>query len=319
MLLYIDILKEVNWTYFCSTKMYFFTKQHTNMILVSGATGQLGKATIENLIEKGIEPSSISALVRDAAKAEDLKAKGVIVKVGDYDNYESLVTAMKGEEKLLLVSGTDIPNRLVQHKQVIDAAKEAGVKHVVYTSFARKNNTESNPLGIVAAAHIETDKYLKASGLDYTIMLNGLYADVLPMFIGQNVAETGVFYPAGEGKTSFTLRADMAEAAATILSTDGHANKEYIIAGSKKYSFQEVADLLSEMLGKPVAYISPDVETYKATLAQVGVPDMYIGMNIAFGEAIKQGEFETEMSDLEVILGRPAADLKGYLKAVYGA
>jgi NAD(P)H dehydrogenase (quinone) len=288
------------------------------MILVTGATGQLGKATIENLIAKGIEPNSISALVRDAAKAEDLKAKGVTVKVGDYDNYDSLVAAMKGEEKLLLVSGTDIQNRLAQHKGVIDAAKEAGIKHIVYTSFARKNNTESNPLGIVATAHIETDNYLKASGLDYTIMLNGLYADVLPMFTGQNVTETGIFFPAGEGKTSFTLRADMAQAAATILSTDGHANREYVIAGTKKYSFQEVADLFSEILGKPVAYISPDLETYKAALAQAGVPDMYIGMNVAFGEAIKQGEFESEMSDLEPLLGKPAADLKDFLKVVYG-
>lgn len=289
------------------------------MILVTGATGQLGKATIESLIEKGIEPSSISALVRDAAKAEDLKAKGVTVKVGDYDNYESLVAAIQGEEKLLLVSGTDIPNRLTQHKRVIDVAKEAGINHVVYTSFARKNNTESNPLGIVATAHIETDNYLKASGLDYTIMLNGLYADVLPMFIGQNVAETGIFYPAAEGKTSFTLRADMAEAAATILSTDGHINKEYVIAGSKKYSFQEVADLLSEILDKPVAYTSPDLEIYKATLAQAGVPDMYIGINVAFGEAIKQGEFDTDESDLETLLGRPATDLQDFLKAVYEA
>lgn len=288
------------------------------MILVTGASGHLGKATIEQLIAKGVAPGSISALVRDAAKAEDLKAKGVVVKVGDYDDYKSLVAAMQGEEKLLLVSGNDVFNRLPQHKRAIDAAKEADIKHIVYTGFYRKNNTETNPLGALATTHIETENYIKASGLDYTIMLNGLYADVLPMFIGPNVAETGVFYPAGEGKTALTLRADMAEVAAVILSTDGHLNKEYVIAGSKKYSFRELADLLSEIVGKPVAYISPDLETYKAALAQAGVPDVYIGINVAFGEALKQGEFESETSDLEVLLGRPAADLKGFLKAVYG-
>lgn len=156
------------------------------MILVTGATGHFGGATIEYLLKKDVAPEEISVLVRNASKATTLKEKGISVKIGDYNDYPSLLDAMKGVDKLLLVSGTDIANRLDQHKRAIDAAKEAGVKQVIYTSFARKNETASNPLGPVGASHIATDRYLKASGLPYTIMLNGLYADVLPMFLGEN-------------------------------------------------------------------------------------------------------------------------------------
>ncbi|PHN05416.1 SDR family oxidoreductase [Flavilitoribacter nigricans] len=288
------------------------------MILVTGATGNFGSAAIDHLLDKGVAPETISALVRDTAKAESLKEKGIHIKVGNYDDPASLVAAMEGMEKLLLVSGSDVGNRLDQHKRAIDAAKAAGVKHVVYTSFTRKNETDSNPLGILGASHIETDRYLQASGLNYTIMLNSLYADVLPMFLGEQVLENGVFYPAGDGQVAFVTRDDMAEAAAAVLTTAGHENKAYKIVHTENYTFQDVADYLSEITGKTVPYLKPDIEVYREALTNAGVPAEYIGMFVAFGEAIQQGEFASNGSDLESLLGRKPTDLKTYLQTVYG-
>lgn len=287
------------------------------MILITGATGNFGKATIDFLLKKQVPANNISALVRDIAKADDLKAKGINLKVGNYDDYVTLLSAFKGIDKLLFISGSDIPNRLKQHQNVVKAAKEVSVKHIIYTSFVRKNETEDSPLGLLAKAHIETDKLIKTSGIPYTIMLNSLYADVLPMFLGEKVLETGIFLPAGEGKVSFAVRADMAEAAANILTDSGHNNKEYIIANTHNYSFHDVAAILSEIADKQVAYTDPTVEVFTDTLTKAGVPKEYVGMSASFSEAIKQGEFETSYTDLEKLLGRKPISLKEFLRSVY--
>src|ERR1039457_6989782 len=189
------------------------------MILITGATGQFGRATIDFLLKKKIPAKNIAAMVRDSSKAEDLKNKGIILKVGDYDNYLGLVSVFKGIDKLLLISANDMVKRAKQQANAVNAAKEAGVKHLIFTSFERKNETETSPISMLATAYIETEKLIKGSGLTYTIMRNTLYADVLPMFMGEKVFETGIFLPAGAGRASFTLRLDMAEAAANILTS----------------------------------------------------------------------------------------------------
>ncbi len=186
------------------------------MILVTGATGNLGKSTIDYLLTKGFSSTNIVALVRDEEKAADLKAKGIALRTGDYDNYDQLVTAFRGVEKLLLVSGSDIANRTKQQANAVNAAKEAGVNHILYTSFERKNETETSPISFVAASHISTENLIKQSGMAYTIFRNNLYMDVLPWFFGENVIETGIFLPAGETQAALTLRDDMAEAAANM-------------------------------------------------------------------------------------------------------
>ncbi|WP_278035741.1 NmrA family NAD(P)-binding protein [Flavobacterium nitratireducens] len=163
-------------------------------ILVTGATGNFGKATIDFLLNKGIAPANISALVRNESKAVDLAAKGIQLRIGDYDNYESLVAAFQGIEKLVLVSGTDLANRSSQQLNAVKAAKEAGVKHILYTSFERKNETETSPIAFLAQSHIDTDNAIKASGINYTIFRNNLYLDVVPMFLGEKVLEQGIFF-----------------------------------------------------------------------------------------------------------------------------
>lgn len=286
-------------------------------ILVTGATGNFGKTTIDFLLKKGIEAKNISALVRDEAKAVELAEKGIQIKVGDYDNYESLVSAFQGIEKLLLVSGTDLVNRSTQQLNAVKAAKEAGVKHIVYTSFERKNETETSPISFLAQSHIDTDNAIKSSGLSYTIMRNNLYLDVLPMFLGEKVLETGIYFPAGEGQAAYVSRNDLAEAAANILSTDGHENKEYATNNIENYSMNEIAATLSLITNKEVFYLNPNTEDYQAALTQAGVPAEYIGMFVGFGEAIKQGEFQSENSDLEKLLDRKPVSLTEFLKQAY--
>lgn len=194
-------------------------------ILVTGGIGQFGAATINFLLKK-MPADNLVALVRDENKATEIKAKGVEVRLGNYDDYLSLVTAMKGIEKVLLISGNDIANRQKQHENVINASKEAGVKHLVYTSFIRKNETKTSPLGMVAKSHLETENFLINSGLPFTIMLNNLYADILPMFFGPQVLEAGIFLPTEDGIAAYATRSDMAEAAANILAGFGHENKK---------------------------------------------------------------------------------------------
>jgi len=287
------------------------------MIVITGATGHFGKATINHLLKKGVAANSITALVRDEAKAADLKAKNINIKTGDYDNYQSLVEAFTNADKLLLVSGNDLEKRAAQQLNAVKAAKEAGVQFIVYTSFERKNETDTSPIAVLAKSHIDTEAAIKATGIPYTILRNNLYADVLPMFMGEQVLDKGIFFPAGEGKVAFVTRDEMAEAAANILSSDGHANTEYIISNNENYSFAEVAKLLSELTGKEVSYTSPDVAVYSDALLAANVPVPYVQLFDGFAEAIKQGEFYSERSDLEFLLGRKPAPLTAYLRSTY--
>lgn len=285
-------------------------------ILVTGATGNFGKLTIDFLLEKGIAPTNITALVRDESKAVDLTAKGINLKIGDYDNYDSLLNAFKGIDKLLLVSGTDIANRSAQQLNAVKAAKEAGVKHILYTSFERKNETETSPIAFLAQSHIDTDNAIKASGMQYTIFRNNLYLDVLPMFLGEKVLESGIYFPAGEGKAAYVSRNDLAEAAAIVLSSEGNENKEYAMNNIENYSMDDVAKTLSTITNKEVPYLNPISEEYAETLKSAGVPVEYIGMFVGFAAAIQQEEFNTESSDLERLLGRKPVSLSEFLKQV---
>lgn len=289
------------------------------MILVTGASGNYGKATIDFLLKKGISPNGISGLVRNEDNVQDLKAKGINLRIGDYDNYDELVEAFKGVEKLLLISGSDVMKRAQQHENVVNAAKAAGVKHILYTSFERKNDTETSPIYFLAKSHINTEELIKKSGLTYTIFKNNLYLDVLPMFFGEKVLATGIFLPAGDAKSAYALRNDMSEATANVLAGTGHDNKVYSLNNTENVSLQELAQDLTEIVGKEISYVSPSQDVYVETLTKAGVPAQYIGMFSGFAEAIKQGEFSTNKTDLENLLGRKPTTAKAFLKAVYGS
>lgn len=286
-------------------------------ILVTGATGHYGAATINFLLEQGVPATHISALVRDEAKAADLAAKGISLKVGDYKDEASLVAAFQGVDKLLLVSGNELEGRDQMQANAVNAAKTAGVRHIVYTSFERKNETASSPIHFVAGSHLSTERHIQASGIAYTILRNNLYIDMLPIFMGEQVLERGVFFPAGEGATAFASRNDMAEATALILAGEGHEHKVYSFSNTEAVSFGEIANMLSSISGKAVPYISPDAGVYKDALTQAGVPAEYIGIFAGFAEGMKQGEFDQTSTDLAHLLGRKPQSVKEFLSGVY--
>ena len=169
-----------------------------SQLLITGATGQLGSQIVSELTAK-YPIAQLSVLARSSEKGLPFTEKGITVKIGNYQDPSSLVEAMQGIDSVLLISSSDFNDRIGQHKNVIDAAKAAGVQHIFYTGVAIKD-IETSPLKPLLGDHFETEEYIKQSGLTYTFLRNSLYADVVPMFIGANVLETGVFSLLGKGK-----------------------------------------------------------------------------------------------------------------------
>jgi NAD(P)H dehydrogenase (quinone) len=288
------------------------------MILVTGATGNLGKATIDSLLKRDVSPNDITALVRDETKSAELRSKGIQIEFGDYQDFESLKAAFQGVDKLLLVSSSsDIANRYDQHKNVINAAKEAGVGQVIYTSFDMKYLKQS-VMGEEVLYHAYTADYLKRSAIPYTLMNNTMYADMIPFLIGKDILNNGVSIPAGNGKTPFLPISEMAEANAVVLTTPGHENKEYVIAAETAFSFTEITDLLSDITGKILTYHQPDVRSYIAQLIQTGASEDDAAYIARFCGAIADGEFHTKKSDVKQLLGRSPVSLKDFLTTIYG-
>ncbi|ANF52241.1 hypothetical protein A0O34_17705 [Chryseobacterium glaciei] len=285
------------------------------MILVTGASGNLGGAVIENLLNK-ISANQIAGLFRNQEKAKAMEAKGINVRIGEYGDKVRLLKAFQGIEKLLLVSSSgDDP--LTEHTNVIDAAKEAGVKHIYYTSGALNREVIHSQLGSLVDSYINTENYILESGLTYTIFQNGLYSETIPFFVGENVLETGIFLPAGEGKASFATRTDMAEAIANVIASDGHDNKTYLTSALSSYSFNDIAGMLSELSEKSILYTNPEPDDYEVQLRESGVDEGSIWYLSLLAAIIKNGEYEIFSSDLEQLLGRKPKDLNQYLKETY--
>ena len=282
------------------------------MILITGASGNLGNTVIENLL-KQVTASKIAGLFRNEDKAKSLSAQGVNVRIGDYSNKESHAKAFQGVEKLLLISSSG-DDAQTDHKNVIDAAKEAGVEHIYYTSGALNRNVADSKLGPLVASYITTENYIIESGITYTIFQNGLYSETIPFFVGEEVLETGIYLPAGNGKASFATRTDMAEANANVLASDGHGNKTYVTSALPSYSFNEIAELFSEIAGKTISYTNPTPADYETQLKASGIDESSIWYANLLAAIIKNGEYEIFSSDLEKLLGRKPTDLKTYIK-----
>lgn len=283
------------------------------MILVTCATGHLGKATIDFLVKK-VPAGSVAALVRDLAKAEPLKAQGVTLKTGDYSDPVSLASAFKGVETLLLISSGSMDNRVQQHINAINAAKENGVKHIIYTSVLRSNDKTKFTAGI---DHYQTEEYLKQSGVPYTLFRNTYYVEVLPMLLGDALTSGNWYYAAGQAKANFASRADMAEALANVLADPGkHQHKTYEITAAKAYSFSEIAGVLSGIAGKPVTYIPISLEDMKDGMRKAGVPELYIPLMAGIADSLGSEEFDFVDPTLEQLLGRKPADVKETLEKI---
>lgn len=287
-------------------------------ILITGATGPLGGGVVGFLAAK-VNPNQLAVLVRDPAKAKAWAAQGIEVRQGDYGDLGSLERAFRGIEKLYFVSGNDVEHRTAQQANVVAAAKTAGVSLVIYTSFQRKNETANSPLAFLSEAHLETERLLEASGLNYTFLRHNLYFDVLPMFLGPQVLEQKtIFLPAGAGKGAYVLRLDLAEVGAHLLTSPGHEKKTYNLSNVRSWSFTDLAKALSKLSGKPITYVSPDPKTFQETLAQAGVPQMQILMATNFAQALLEQEFDSPTGETAGFLGRAPVGLEEYLKSAYG-
>jgi NAD(P)H dehydrogenase (quinone) len=246
------------------------------MILITGASGHLGQLISTGLTQK-VGSASHAVLVRTTEKGAAYAAEGITVRLGDYHQPDHLVTALQGVTTLVLISSSDFNNRLQQHQNVIDAAVTAGVQHVLYTGISL-HGIEDSPLRGFVADHFQTEAYIKASGIPYTFLQHSLYAEVVPLFIGEQVLSTGLFFPAGDGRVPFATRADLAEAIVNVLTTTGHANQVYPLTNSTTYTFADVAAYLQELSGREVAYVSPSPEAFVSTLQSYGVPEPIIQM-----------------------------------------
>lgn len=290
--------------------------------LITGATGGLGSTVAAFLKEKkGTE--NVAVLVRDgnSDKAKQYREQGFEVRVADYEEQETLVNAFTGISVLYFVSGNDIEARKGQHRNVVSAAKEAGIKHILYTSTVRKDESQAAPLYPVVNGHAQTEERIKESGIAYTLLRHNLYGEVIPLFAGdktQLLQSKTIYLPTGDGKTAFVPRKDFAEAEATILiNPQPHENKAYEFNGSEAVTFAQVAEILSGITGEHIAYVSPDIREFKNALTASGLPAGIVGMLSMFSHGIANGEFDRLTDDLEHILGRKTQPIADYLKEVY--
>tara|TARA_A100001391_G_C5053390_1_gene274063 strand:+ start:400 stop:1269 length:870 start_codon:yes stop_codon:yes gene_type:complete len=277
--------------------------------LVTGATGVMGKSTIKHLLKKGVPASQVIGLARNKEKLKDLAAKGVEIRECDYFDYDSLLRAFEGVEKIMLTSAIAFTDRSTQHYNVITAARQMGVKHVVYMSIMRKEGS-GRIMSEVTESDLFTEQVLKSSGLDYTILYHPPFADLLSAYYGPNPYENGINVPANNGKMAPATRDELAEAHAEILSTPGHENKTYSLGGSHSISFADMAKILSEIKGQAVSFSTISAEAYIDGMVAQGVARHMAEFITGWVLAIEGGEFEYQSGDLERLLGRKTKTFK---------
>ena len=268
---------------------------------VTGATGQLGRLVVEKLKQK-VAADSVVALVRNPEKAADL---GVETRPFDYTQPETLVTSLKGIDKLLLISGNEIGQRLPQHKAVIEAAKQAGVKQITYTSIL---HADSSPLGL-AGEHLGTEVAIKESGLTYTILRNGWYTENYTGSAKGAVGAGAFIGNAGDGKIASAARVDYAEAAAVVLAGEGHENKTYELAGDEAYTLTELAAEISRQTGKIVPYNNLTEAEYAGILKSFGLPDGLAEMLADSDTGASKGGLFDDTKQISALIGRPTTPL----------
>jgi NAD(P)H dehydrogenase (quinone) len=279
-------------------------------ILVTGATGMLGRKVIKHLLKR-ISANQIVALVRDAEKGIDLSEKGVEVRVADYFNYDALLKAFEGVEKVLLIGSHSFTDRFTQHYNIITAARQAGVKHVVYNSIMRKNRLFPD----ISDSDIFSEQTLKASGLTYTILRQTPFAEVLHFYYGFTPYEKGFRLTKGNGKMAPVTRDDLAEAEAVVLMTEGHENKSYDLTGSEAISFADIAKILEDVKGLPVPYEVISDEEYKEMRIGEGIPPFMSEFAFNWVDFINSGEYDGSPEVIEQLLGRKTMTLRAYLES----
>jgi NAD(P)H dehydrogenase (quinone) len=289
-------------------------------IVVTGASGNYGRAFTDALIAKG-RAQDLILITRTPAKLTDRVAQGCEVRYGDFDKPETLAAAVTGADKMLLISGTRVGARVVQHKAAIDAAAKAGVKRIAYTSFIGIDDP-ANPAE-VRHDHIETERLIRASGMAWTMLRDAHYADAMILMAGPGVMQSGQWISnAGSGLEAMVWRDDCVAAAVAVMTSDGHEGQTYNITGPELQTFEEVTVILSEVTGKSISYVSVDDDQQYAMFDAMGIPrrpvdDQTVGGlpwnsddMVTFGQAIREGFLEVCTKDVERLTGRPARSVR---------
>ena len=289
-------------------------------IVITGASGNYGRGVTDRLIAKGRAQDFI-LITRKPEKLADRAAQGCTVRYGDFDKPETLVAAVQGADRMLLISGTRVGARVVQHKAAIDAAAAAGVGHIIYTSFIGIDDP-ANPAE-VRHDHIETEALMKASGCAWTSLRDAHYADAMILMAGPGVMQSGKWFSnAGQGREAMVWRDDCIESAVAVLTGEGHENQTYNITGPELQTFAEVTAMMAEITGKPLEYVSLDDEGQYAMFDAMGIPrrpvdDLEVAGipwnsddMVTFGQAIREGFLELCTDDVERLTGRKARSVR---------
>jgi NAD(P)H dehydrogenase (quinone) len=280
-------------------------------IVVTGATGHLGRRVVEHLLADGVPADQVVATGRRTERLADLAERGVRVAVADFAQPGTLTAAFEGAEVVLLVSGSEVGQRVEQHRAAIEAAKGAGVRRVVYTSAPQADTTAL----VLAPEHKATEEILRASGVTFTILRNGWYTE---NYLGdvQQARETGVISGAyGDGRVASAARDDFAAAAAVVLRTEGHDDVVYELSGDEAWGFDDLAAAASEVLGREVTYRPVSSEQRRADLAAAGLDEGTVEFVVALEENTRDGLLAATSGDLSRLTGRPTTPLVEALRA----
>jgi NAD(P)H dehydrogenase (quinone) len=281
-------------------------------IIITGATGQLGRMIIADLLAAGVPADEITAVARSKEKAADLVARGVRLHVADYDRPETFAGAFRPEDRVLLISGTDVGRRAAQHAAVIDAAKAAGVAQLAYLGVFGGPKADF----LLAGDHRETERMILDSGLPYTFLRNNWYSE---MYVGDlpGTVERGAIVtnaPAGS-RIATAPRTDDAAAAAVVMNEDGHLNKAYELGGDTAWSFEEFAEEVSRQTGTKVVHTSVTAAERQAILTGAGVPAAFAEILVDVDDAIGRGALASTPGDLSRLIGRPTTPIADSIAA----
>jgi NAD(P)H dehydrogenase (quinone) len=282
------------------------------MIALTGANGQLGRLVIEYLNKAGA--SGIRALVRSPERAQDLGSPTVSVVHADYDKPDTLAAALSGVNKLLLISGSEIGQRARQHKAVIDAAKDAGVSFIAYTSIL---NADTSPM-ILAKEHRETEAELKASGIAHALLRNGWYLENYAGTVAAALEHGAVVGSAGSGKIAAASRSDYAQAAAAVLAGDDTSTRTFELAGSKAFTLTDMAGEISAQTGRDIPFNNLPADVYAGILVQAGLPQAFADILADSDTAAAGGALYSESTDLEDLIGHPSETLTQFVQTQVG-
>jgi NAD(P)H dehydrogenase (quinone) len=293
-------------------------------IAITGASGHFGREATRLLIEGGASPDRLILVTRSPEKLAARAAEGAEVRQGDFDDQDGLAQALAGAERMLMISGTRVGFREPQHRAAIEAAKQAGVRHIVYTSFV--GAVESNP-SLAVKDHVTTERMLRESSLEWTVLRDAQYAEAVVEAMAPLIVATGEMTSvAGEGRMAFVCRDDCVAAAVAVLLGDGHANEVYHLTGPELVSYREVAALVSELSAVPVKFTPTDEAGLYAMFDALGVPRQPVddlSVNnfpwnsddmVSFEVAVRDGHFALISDDVERLTGRRPKSLRALLE-----